>query len=262
MTPANPASSLVVLPAVDIQYGRAVQLERGVSSSEQVFGDPVDMARRWKAEGAQWLHLVDLDAAFSRGANAEAISQIVAEEGLLVELTGGIRDDASLERALGTGCARVNIGTAAVEQPDWCDEVIRTYADKVAVALDVRGESLATRGWVATAGDLWTTLDRLNNAGCTRLVVTDTDSDGTLSGANLDLLRQVCARTPAAVVASGGVASLDDIRALASLVPHGVDGVIIGTALYKGAFTLAEALALARGDDSGKDLEDASVVSR
>jgi len=243
--------SLVVLPAVDIQYGKAVQLERGVSSSQQVFGDPADMARRWKQKGAQWLHLVDLDAAFGRGSNAEQIAQIVAESGLRVELTGGIRDDESLERALATGCERVNIGTAAVEKPQWCDEAIRAFGEKIAIALDVREGSLATRGWTATNGDLWETIDRLNQAGCRRLVVTDTDSDGTLTGTNLDLLRDVCARTPAPVVASGGVASLGDIRALASLTGIGVEGVIIGTALYVGNFTLEDALAAARdGDDS------------
>ena len=238
--------NLIVLPAVDIQYGKAVQLEKGVSSSQQVFGDPLDMAKRWKQQGAEWLHLVDLDAAFGRGSNADQISQIVEESGLKVELTGGIRDDDSLERALSTGCERVNIGTAAVEKPQWCDEVIRAYGEKIAIALDVRGEHLATRGWTATNGDLWETIDRLNQVGCRRLVVTDTDSDGTLTGTNLDLLTRICARTPAPVVASGGVASLDDIRALARLTGIGVEGVIVGTALYIGNFTLHDALRAAR----------------
>ena len=238
--------SLIIFPAVDIQYGKAVQLEKGVSSSQQVFGDPLQMAHRWKQKGAEWLHLVDLDAAFGRGSNAEQIAQIVAESGLRVELTGGIRDDESLERALSTGCERINIGTAAVEKPQWCDEVIGAYGDKIAIALDVRGESLATRGWTTTNGDLWETIDRLNQAGCRRLVVTDTDSDGTLVGTNVELLAKVCARTPVPVVASGGVASLDDIRALAQLTTIGVEGVIIGTALYVGNFTLEDALAAAR----------------
>jgi len=247
--------SLTIFPAVDIQYGKAVQLERGISSSQQVFGDPLEMAHRWKQQGAQWLHLVDLDAAFGRGDNGDHIARIVAESGLKVELTGGIRDDASLERALATGCVRVNIGTAAVEKPQWCDEAIRNYGDKIAVALDVRGEHLATRGWTATDGDLWATIDRLNRAGCRRLVVTDTDSDGTLQGTNLDLLEKVCARTPALVVASGGVASLDDIRALAKLTSIGVEGVIIGTALYVGSFTLRDALDAARDGDGSRDTQ-------
>jgi len=253
--------SLIILPAVDIQYGKAVQLERGVSSSQQVFGDPVEMAHRWKQRGAEWLHLVDLDAAFGRGSNAEQIAQIVAESGLRVEVTGGIRDDQSLERALATGCERVNIGTAAVEKPQWCDEAIRFFGPRIAVALDVRGEELATRGWTSTSGDLWTTVERLNEAGCRRLVVTDTDSDGTLTGANLELLKRVCARTEAPVVASGGIASLDDIRALARLTGIGVEGVIIGTALYVGSFTLEDALEAARdevgsGGGPGNDTVD------
>ena len=252
--------SLIILPAVDIQYGKAVQLERGVSSSQQVFGDPLEMAMRWKRKGAEWLHLVDLDAAFGRGSNAGQIERIVAESGLRVELTGGIRDDESLERALATGCERVNIGTAAVEKPNWCDEVIRTHGDKIAVALDVRGDTLATRGWTSTDGDLWETIDRLNRAGCRRLVVTDTDSDGTLTGTNLELLRKVCARTPAPVVASGGVAGLSDIRALAGLTGIGVEGVIIGTALYVGNFSLEDALRAARdGVDSGHGTRDDTV---
>ncbi|MCL2735512.1 MAG: bifunctional 1-(5-phosphoribosyl)-5-((5-phosphoribosylamino)methylideneamino)imidazole-4-carboxamide isomerase/phosphoribosylanthranilate isomerase PriA [Propionibacteriaceae bacterium] len=253
-------TGFTIFPAVDIQYGHAVQLERGVSSSQKVFGDPVVMAHRWRQEGAQWLHLVDLDAAFSRGSNAEQIAAIVAESGLRVELTGGIRDDASLERALGTGCDRVNIGTAAVEKPQWCDEVIAAFGDRIAIALDVRGGRLATRGWTSTSGDLWDTIDRLNQAGCARLVVTDTDSDGTLSGANVDLLEQVCARTPAPVVASGGIATLDDVRALARLADVGVEGVIIGTALYVGQFTLAEAVAAARGVEEPDMVASAATV--
>ncbi|MDR0487920.1 MAG: bifunctional 1-(5-phosphoribosyl)-5-((5-phosphoribosylamino)methylideneamino)imidazole-4-carboxamide isomerase/phosphoribosylanthranilate isomerase PriA [Propionibacteriaceae bacterium] len=235
------SSQFTIFPAVDIQYGRAVQLEKGISETQKVFGDPVEMAERWKQEGAQWLHLVDLDAAFGRGSNADAISQIVSHSGLKVELTGGIRDDESLERALGTGCERINIGTAAVENPGWCDEVLATYTDRIAIALDVRGDRLATRGWTSTDGDLWTIIKRLNRAECRRLVVTDTESDGTLTGANISLLEQVSQRTDAALVASGGVASIDDIRALAKLAPR-VEGVIVGTALYLGKFTFAEAL--------------------
>jgi len=239
-------SALVILPAVDIQYGQAVQLERGDAASQKIFGDPLEAAQRWQRQGAQWLHLVDLDAAFGRGDNAGQISQIVAESGLHVEVAGGIRDDASLHAALATGCDRVIIGTAAVEQPQWCDEVIRTFGGRIAVALDVRGDALATRGWTATQGSLWAVIDRLNESGCRRLVVTDTDADGTLSGVNAGLLTKVCARTAAAVVASGGVAGVEDIRTLAGLTPLGVEAVIVGTALYLGNLTLAEALTAAK----------------
>jgi phosphoribosylanthranilate isomerase len=238
--------TLELLPAVDVQGGQAVQLTQGVAGSEKVFGDPLAAARRWQDGGAEWLHLVDLDAAFGRGTNAEVIAGITAAMELKVELSGGIRDDESLERALATGCRRVNIGTAALENPDWCDRVIAEHGDRIAIGLDVRGTRLAARGWTREGGDLWETLDRLNAAGCARYVVTDVASDGMLSGPNLQLLRDVCARTDAPVVASGGISTLDDLRALRELVPLGVEGAIVGTALYVGNFTLAEALAACR----------------
>ena len=238
--------TLELLPAVDVQGGQAVQLTQGVAGSEKVFGDPLAAARRWQDGGAEWLHLVDLDAAFGRGSNAEVIAGITAAMELKVELSGGIRDDESLERALATGCRRVNIGTAALENPDWCDRVIAEHGDRIAIGLDVRGTRLAARGWTREGGDLWETLDRLNAAGCARYVVTDVASDGMLSGPNLQLLRDVCARTDAPVVASGGISTLDDLRALRELVPLGVEGAIVGTALYVGNFTLAEALAACR----------------
>ena len=238
-------SKLELLPAVDVQGGQAVQLVQGVAGSEKVFGDPLAAARRWQDGGAEWLHLVDLDAAFGRGSNADVIAEIVAAMALKVELSGGIRDDASLESALATGCRRVNIGTAALEQPDWCDRVIGEHGDRIAIGLDVRGTRLAARGWTREGGELWETLDRLNAAGCARYVVTDVVSDGMLTGPNVGLLKDVCARTEAKVVASGGIAQLDDLRVLRELVPLGVEGAIVGTALYVGNFTLAEALAVA-----------------
>ncbi|MCL1906917.1 MAG: bifunctional 1-(5-phosphoribosyl)-5-((5-phosphoribosylamino)methylideneamino)imidazole-4-carboxamide isomerase/phosphoribosylanthranilate isomerase PriA [Propionibacteriaceae bacterium] len=247
--------SFTIFPAVDIQYGKAVQLYQGVSSSQKVFGEPMEMAQRWKDEGAQWLHLVDLDAAFGRGSNADHITEIVADSGLLVELTGGIRDDETLDRALSTGCERINIGTAAVENPNWCAEAIAAFPEQVAVAVDVRGDRLATRGWTATEGDLWSMVQWLNKVECRRIVVTDTESDGTLTGANVDLLSQVCTRTDAAIIASGGVASLDDIRALSQLAPQ-VEGVIIGTALYEGKFTFPEAVQATRTWVNGDDIVD------
>lgn len=241
---ARGGTRLQLLPAVDVAGGQAVQLVQGVAGSERVFGDPRAAARRWQDAGAEWIHLVDLDAAFGRGSNAEVIAEVTAAMDLQVELSGGIRDDASLERALATGCTRVNIGTAALERPEWCAEVIAAYGDRVAIGLDVRGTRLAARGWTREGGELWETLDRLNAAGCARYVVTDVASDGMLSGPNTTLLREVCARTAAPVVTSGGISSLSDIAALAALVADGVEGAIIGTALYVGNFTLTDALEL------------------
>jgi 1-(5-phosphoribosyl)-5-[(5-phosphoribosylamino)methylideneamino] imidazole-4-carboxamide isomerase/N-(5'phosphoribosyl)anthranilate isomerase len=237
---------LVLLPAVDIAGGQAVQLVQGVAGSEKHFGDPRVAAERWQAAGAEWIHLVDLDAAFGRGHNAEIIAEVTSAMRLSVELSGGIRDDDTLERALATGCARFNIGTAALEQPEWCAEVIATYGERIAIGLDVRGTKLAARGWTREGGDLYETLDRLTTAGCARFVVTDVNSDGMLKGPNLELLRDVCDRTDAPVVASGGISQLTDIIALAELVPLGVEGAIIGTALYVGNFTIEEALRAAR----------------
>jgi phosphoribosyl isomerase A len=246
-----PGARLVLLPAVDIAGGQAVQLVQGVAGTEKRFGDPRAAVERWQSAGAEWLHLVDLDAAFGRGTNAELIAEVTAQASLHVELSGGIRDDASLERALATGCARVNIGTAALERPEWCAEVIGTFGDRIAIGLDIRGRTLAARGWTRDGGELYTTLERLNAAGCRRYVVTDVASDGMLSGPNLGLLQRVCERTNARVVASGGISSLADIRALAELVPHGVEGAIIGTALYVGNFRLEEALGAAAGAAQG-----------
>ena len=240
---------LVLLPAVDVAGGQAVQLVQGVAGSEKVFGDPMAAAQRWVGDGAEWIHLVDLDAAFGRGSNAAVLAPIVAAvaaAGVQVELSGGIRDDASLERALGTGCARVNIGTAALESPAWCERVIAGHREQVAIGLDVRGTRLAARGWTREGGGLDETLARLDAAGCVRFVVTDVASDGMLSGPNVGLLRHVLDRTDAAVVASGGISTLDDLVGLGALVPEGLEGAIIGTALYVGSFTLPEALAVTR----------------
>ncbi len=236
-------STLTLLPAVDVADGQAVRLVQGAAGTETSYGDPVLAARTWQRAGASWIHLVDLDAAFGRGSNAELLAQVVGALDVNVEMSGGIRDDASLERALATGCARVNIGTAALEEPDWVRGAIERYGDKIAVGLDVRGTTLAARGWTSEGGELYATLERLDAAGCARYVVTDVRRDGTLRGPNLDLLRGVCARTTAPVIASGGVSSLADLRDLASLVPLGVEGAIVGKALYAGAFTLHEALA-------------------
>ena len=236
-------SYLELLPAVDIKGGQAVQLVQGVDGSEKRFGDPVEAALRWQEMGAEWLHLVDLDAAFGHGDNAEVLARVTAAVDLKVERSGGIRDDESLEAAMATGCRRVNIGTAALEQPEWCARAIGTYGDRVAIGLDVRGTTLAARGWTQDGGDLWEVLDRLNTQGCARYVVTDVTKDGTLAGPNLELLQRVCQATSAPVVASGGVSSVADLVALAGLHDQGVEGSIVGKALYAGAFTLPEALA-------------------
>lgn len=239
---------LELLPAVDVANGQAVRLVQGEAGSETSYGDPLAAALDWYAGGAEWIHLVDLDAAFGRGTNAVLLRSVAADlaaKGVKVELSGGIRDDASLERALETGATRVNLGTAALEDPEWTARVIASHGEQIAVGLDVRGTTLAARGWTQEGGDIWEVLARLDDAGCSRYVVTDVTKDGTLRGPNLDLLREVCARTSAPVVASGGVSSLEDVRALRDLVPLGVEGAIVGKALYAGAFTLPQALDVA-----------------
>ena len=239
--------SFELLPAVDVADGQAVRLVQGRAGSETAYGAPLDAALAWQRDGAEWIHLVDLDAAFGRGSNAALLAEVVAAVDVKVEMSGGIRDDESLEAALATGCTRVNIGTAALEDPDWCASAIARFGDRVAVGLDVRGSTLAARGWTRDGGDLWEVLARLDGQGCSRYVVTDVTMDGTLRGPTLDLLREVCAATDAPVVASGGVSSLQDLVALAALAPLGVEGAIVGKALYAGAFTLPEALAAVAG---------------
>ncbi len=241
------SAELVLLPAVDVAGGQAVRLVQGAAGTETSYGDPVAAALAWQAAGAQWVHLVDLDAAFGRGSNADLLAEVAGQLDIAVELSGGIRDDESLAAALRTGCARVNIGTAALERPDWVRSAIAAHGGKIAVGLDVRGTRLAARGWTREGGELDEALDRLDADGCSRYVVTDITKDGTLRGPNLDLLRHVCARTPRPVIASGGVSSLDDLRAIASLSLLGVEGAIVGKALYAGAFTMEEALAAVAG---------------
>ena len=243
--------SLVLLPAVDVADGAAVRLVQGAAGSETSYGDPLEAALNWQRGGAEWVHLVDLDAAFGRGSNRELLAEVVGRLDVKVELSGGIRDDASLAAALATGCARVNLGTAALESPDWVRAAIGRHGDKIAVGLDVRGTTLAARGWTSEGGDLYETLARLDADGCARYVLTDVHRDGTLTGPNTDLLRNVCAATSRPVVASGGVSSLADLRALAELTVLGVEGAIVGKALYAGAFTLPEALAAVAAPAAG-----------
>jgi 1-(5-phosphoribosyl)-5-[(5-phosphoribosylamino)methylideneamino] imidazole-4-carboxamide isomerase/N-(5'phosphoribosyl)anthranilate isomerase len=235
--------TLELLPAVDVANGQAVRLVQGEAGSETTYGDPLAAAKAWQEQGADWVHLVDLDEAFGRGTNRELLARVVGELDIAVELSGGIRDDESLKAALATGCRRVNIGTAALENPDWCAKVIAEYGDQIAIGLDVRGTILAARGWTKTGGELFETIERLDAEGCARYVVTDVNRDGTLQGPNVHLLQRVCKATDRPIIASGGVSSLEDIHVVAELVPHGVEGLIIGKALYAGAFTLPEALA-------------------
>lgn len=239
-------SYLELLPAVDVKDGRAVRLVQGELAAETAYGNPLEVALEFQSAGAEWLHLVDLDAAFGRGENTAQLAEVVGKLDIKVELSGGIRDDESLARALATGCTRVNLGTAALENPDWTAKVIAQHGDRIAVGLDVRGHVLAARGWTKDGGDLFETIERLERDGCARYVVTDVTKDGTLQGPNLALLQEVCASTKKPIVASGGISSLEDIRALVALNNSGVEGAIVGKALYAGAFTLQEALGLTR----------------
>ncbi|MDP4589331.1 MAG: bifunctional 1-(5-phosphoribosyl)-5-((5-phosphoribosylamino)methylideneamino)imidazole-4-carboxamide isomerase/phosphoribosylanthranilate isomerase PriA [Candidatus Nanopelagicales bacterium] len=238
-------SSLILLPAVDVADGKAVRLVQGQSDTATSFGDPLAAALDWQASGAQWIHLVDLDAAFGRGENSELLAQVVQRLDVNVEISGGIRDDESLRAALATGARRVNLGTAALENPQWTSHVISEFGDRIAVGLDVRGTVLAARGWTQDGGDIWETLERLEADGCERYVVTDVTKDGTLRGPNIELLKQMCERTNKPVIASGGIANLADIAQLRSLTEIGVEGAIVGKALYAQAFTLVEAIEVA-----------------
>lgn len=236
---------LELLPAVDVVDGQAVRLVQGEAGSETSYGSPLDAAMKWQNDGAEWVHLVDLDAAFGRGSNTELLREMVQVLDVKVELSGGLRDDATLEAALELGVGRVNLGTAALEHPEWTAKVIDRFGDKIAVGLDVRGTTLAGRGWTKEGGDIWEVLARLEDAGCARYVVTDVTKDGTLRGPNVELLREMCTRTSKPVVASGGISSLEDLRVLRELVGEGVEGAIVGKALYSGAFTLPQALDVA-----------------
>ena len=239
-------SYLEILPAVDVKDGRAVRLVQGELSAETAYGNPLEVALEFQAAGAEWLHLVDLDAAFGRGENSALLAEVVGKLDIKVELSGGIRDDESLRRALATGCTRINLGTAALENPEWTAKIIQEYGDRIAVGLDVRGHVLAARGWTKEGGDIFETIERLERDGCARYVVTDVTKDGTLQGPNVQLLQEVCAVTKKPVVASGGISSLADIESLMALNAIGVEGAIVGKALYAGAFTVQEALELTK----------------
>lgn len=234
------------LPAIDLADGQAVRLHQGVAGTEKSYGDPVEIAAEFAQQGAQWLHLVDLDAAFGRGSNAPLVRRIVRENpALKVEVSGGLRSDEAIEAMLQAGAVRVNLGTAAIENPTWCGVAIARFGGAIAVGLDVKNNRVASRGWEKTGPDVFQVLARLEDQGCARYVVTDVSRDGTLAGPAVELLRDVCAHTSAPVVASGGVASVADLRTLRSLgedaCPN-LEGVISGKALYEGRFTIAQAL--------------------
>lgn len=247
-------TSFTVLPAVDVVGGQAVRLNQGEAGTEKSYGSPLEAAQRWRDEGAQWLHFVDLDAAFGRGSNHELMAEITRGLDINVELTGGIRDDETLERALATGARRVNIGTAALKNPEWTADAIQRHGDAIAIDIAVREENGQWRtkgdGWTSDGGDLWEVVEFFDAAGCARFVVTDVSRDGTLTGPNVDLLRDVAAATDALVTASGGVATLGDVADIARYADEGIDSVIVGKALYERRFTLREALDAASGSDT------------
>lgn len=238
---------LELLPAVDVREGQAVRLVQGELSNQTSYGSPIDAALDFQSAGAEWIHLVDLDAAFGTGSNHELLAEVIGKLDIKVELSGGIRDEESLARAIATGCARINLGTAALENPEWTASVISRYGDLIAVGLDVRGHTLAARGWTREGGDLFETIARLDNDGCSRYVVTDVNKDGTLKGPNVELLQEVCAATKKPIIASGGVSTLSDLEQLRSLTMIGVEGAIVGKALYARAFTLEDALRISDG---------------
>ena len=239
---------LDILPAIDVKEGSAIRLVQGELDKQSKYGNPLEIATEFVAAGASWIHLVDLDAAFGLGNNFEVLASVIKSVDIKIELSGGIRDDESLERALSTGCSRINLGTAALEQEEWTESVIKKHGDKIAVGLDVRGRELSARGWTKSGGDLFEAITRLDKAGCARYVLTDITRDGTLTGPNLELLKEVTSFTKTPIVASGGISSLTDVKALTQLTNQGVEGVIIGKALYAGAFTLAQVLAIAKGE--------------
>lgn len=240
--------TLEILPAIDVKEGVVIRLVQGELDKQSKYGDPLEIAAEFVAAGASWIHLVDLDAAFGLGNNFEVLASVIKSVDIKIELSGGIRDDESLNRALSTGCSRINLGTAALEQPEWTESVIKKHGDKIAVGLDVRGRQLSARGWTKSGGDLFETITRLDKAGVARYVLTDITRDGTLTGPNLELLKEVTSFTKTPIVASGGISSLTDIKTLTQFTNLGVEGVIIGKALYAGAFTLAQVLAIAKGE--------------
>ena len=236
---------LTIIPAIDIKAGRAVRLHQGKASQVTDYGDPVERAYEFERTGARWLHVVDLDAAFGEGDNRGIVESIVANVDISVEVSGGLRDSDAVARALDSGAHRVTLGTAAVEDPGWAAKMIERYGSRIVIGLDVRDGLVATHGWTKSAGAMVDLIRRFDDAGCEMYMVTDISKDGTLTGPNLDLLRESAELTSGSIIASGGVASLDDVALLRELVPTGFEAVIIGKAFYEGYFTVAEACEVA-----------------
>jgi phosphoribosyl isomerase A len=233
---------MILLPAVDIRDGRCVRLAQGDFDRETVYDeDPVAVAKRYESEGAEWLHVVDLDAALEGvPRNRDLVAEVIKSVGIPVQCSGGIRDTAAVDAAKDAGAERVVVGTAALRDPSFVEDAVSAHGAFLAVGLDVRGQTLQARGWTEEAGELWPTLERLVATGVARFVVTDVMRDGMLEGPNFSLLASIQDWTDRPLVASGGVSSLRDLSSLASL---GVEGCIVGKALYAGKFSLPDALA-------------------
>jgi phosphoribosylformimino-5-aminoimidazole carboxamide ribotide isomerase/phosphoribosylanthranilate isomerase len=240
--------ALEILPAIDVKDGVAIRLTKGELNNQSKYGDPLEVAGEFVKSGVNWIHLVDLDAAFGLGNNFEILDSIIKSVDIKIQLSGGIKDDESLNRALTTNCSRINLGTAALDNPEWVESVIKKHGDKIAVALDVDGKVLSPRGGSKSGGDLFQMITRLDKVGCARYVLTDVNRDGALSGPNLELLKEVSSFTKTPIVASGGVSSMSDVKSLMQLTNQGVEAVIIGKGLYTGAFTLAQVLATVKGE--------------
>ena len=245
----TPAVSITLYPAVDIKDGRAVRLTQGAAAAESVYDDDsVAAARRFTDGGSSWLHVVDLDAAFTgEPRNRGLIAAIIDATGAKVQASGGVRTLEDVRTCVGFGAERVVIGTRALTEPDFVRSVFDELGPVCAVGLDVRGDALQARGWTEEAGDLWEAVETFTAMGVPRFVVTDVDKDGMLQGPNTDLLRRVAERTDAAITASGGVSTLDDLRAINDLHDR-VDAAIVGKPLYAGAFTIEDALAVCAGE--------------
>lgn len=236
-------SPLILFPSIDIAGGQSVRLSRGDRESQESYGSPLEIAETWIQSGAEWIHLVDLDAAYGTGHNRELLSEVVKKcQAINVQVSGGIRDEQSFSAAIATGASRINLATSALLDLDFVEAVISEYKERVAVALDVKDSRLVARGTQEDVGELLTVLNQLEQLGCERYIVTDITRDGALLGPNYELLRSVMAETEKPVIASGGISGLIDIQKLSTLRSMGLEGAILGKALYVGRFSLEQAL--------------------
>ncbi len=244
---------MIIFPAIDLRRGRCVRLVQGDPNQERVFGDdPVAMALRWADEGAQWLHVVNLDGAFGEESeNPAAVRRIVealGPRGIPVQYGGGLRTLDDVEAALGWGVARVILGTVAVREPEMVRAAVERFgAERIIVGIDARDGMVATQGWQETSEVQALDLARQMKAlGVTRIVYTDIGRDGTNQGVNVAKTGELAQKSGLKVIASGGVGSLDDLIQVRWIRPYGVEGAIVGRALYDGRFTLREALETVR----------------